>query len=56
MQLTVRLRQARPRAHRFDSIRFCARYLGAVAGELLALTSLVVALGAGLMTLSGLLG
>jgi hypothetical protein len=56
MQLTARLRQARPRAHPLDSLRFCARHLGAVAGELLALTSLVVALGAGLMTLGGLLG
>ena len=52
----VRFRQARPRAHPLRSVRSGARQLGAIAGELLALTSLMLALAAGLMTLTGVLG
>ena len=53
MQATVRIRQARPRAHRRESFCQRARQLGAVAGELLALASLGLALAAGLMLLTG---
>lgn len=56
MQATLRIRQARSRAHPRESLRHHARQLGAVAGELLALASLAVALTAGLMLLTGLVG
>jgi hypothetical protein len=56
MQVAIRIRQARSRAHRRESLRQHARQAGAVAGELLALASLTVALAAGLMVLTGLLG
>lgn len=56
MQVALGIRQARPRARRRESFRQHARQLGAVAGELLALASLTVALAAGLMILTGFLG
>jgi hypothetical protein len=56
MQIALRVRQARLRAHRGEFFRQHARHLGAVAGELLALASLTVALAAGLAVLAGLLG
>lgn len=54
MQAQIRFRQARPRLHPIQQIRQGARQLGAIAGELLALTSLVMALATGLVTLTGL--
>jgi hypothetical protein len=56
MQVALRFRQARLRADRRESLRQHARRFGAVAGELLALASLGLALAAGLMLLTGLLG
>ncbi len=56
MQATFRIRQARPRAHRRESLRQRLRQMGAVAGELLALASLTVALAAGLLVLTGMPG
>lgn len=56
MQLALRPSQARPRAHRLASLRQHAQQLGAVAGELLALASLGLALAAGLVVLTGFLG
>jgi len=56
MQATLRIRQARPRAHRLDRLRRSARQLGHVAGELLALAGLVTALATGLLALVGLSG
>lgn len=54
MQVVVRISQARPRGYRLDTFRLHARQLVAVAGELLALASLTVALAAGMMMLAGL--
>lgn len=52
MQATLRIRQARRR----QSLRQRIRQMGAVAGELLALASLAVALTAGFLVLTGLPG
>lgn len=56
MQAIVRFRQARPKGHLRESFRQHTQQVGAVAGELLALASLGLALAAGLMLLTGLLG
>ncbi|HSH26879.1 MAG TPA: hypothetical protein VK972_03780 [Wenzhouxiangella sp.] len=56
MQVALRVQQARPRVHRRESFRQHVRQLGMVAGELVALASLAVALAAGLTVLTGLLG
>jgi len=54
MQATLRIRQARPRVHLRESLIQRIRQVGALAGELLALASLTVSLGAGLLVLTGL--
>lgn len=56
MQVALRTCQARPRTRRLASARQNVRYMAAVAGELLALASLGVALASGLLLLTGLLG
>lgn len=56
MQATLANRQARPRNHRWELLRQCARQMMAVSGELLALASLAAALAAGLTVLAGVLG
>jgi len=56
MQGTLGIRQARSRAHRRQFLRAGARHFAAVAGELLALASLTIALGAGFFLLTGLMG
>lgn len=56
MQATLRICQARTRAHRRESLRQHIRQMGALAGELLALASLTVALAAGFLVLTGLPG
>ncbi|MDZ7789443.1 MAG: hypothetical protein U5L08_02940 [Xanthomonadales bacterium] len=56
MQAAIRIRQARPRVRRRESLRQRIRQMGAVAGELLALASLTMALTTGFLVLTGLPG
>lgn len=56
MQAAIRFNQARSRTRRRDFFRHQARQLGALAGELLALASLALALTTGMMLVSGLVG
>ena len=54
MQATIRINQARPRIYRRELLRHHARQLGTLAGEILALASLTLALVAGMMIVAGI--